>query len=182
MEPNPWKSLSAKVQYENRWIRVIEHQVINPSGGEGIYGVVQFKHLAVGIVPLENGDIWLVGQYRFPLGRYSWEIPEGGGGRTEDPLATAQRELREETGMTADHWEVIVKMDLSNSVSDEEGIIYLARGLHTGQAEPEETELLALRRVPLEEAFAMVEREEIRDSLSVAAIYKMMLLKAQQKL
>src|ERR1700757_643102 len=116
MEDNPWKSLSAKVHYENRWIRVVEHQVVNPSGGHGIYGVVHFKHIAVGIVPWEDGYIWLVGQYRFPLDRYSWEIPEGGGLLSEDPLATAQRELKEETGMTAEHWEIIVKMDLSNSV------------------------------------------------------------------
>jgi 8-oxo-dGTP pyrophosphatase MutT (NUDIX family) len=181
MEANPWKSLSAKVHYENRWIRVVEHQVVNPSGGQGIYGVVHFKHIAVGIVPWEDGYIWLVGQYRFPLDRYSWEIPEGGGLLSEDPLATAQRELKEETGMTADHWEIIVKMDLSNSVSDEEGIVYLARGLHSGEAQPEETERLTVKKVTLAEALAMVERDEIRDSLSVAAIYKMMILSAQQK-
>jgi 8-oxo-dGTP pyrophosphatase MutT (NUDIX family) len=181
METNPWKSLSTKVHYENRWIRVTEHEVINPSGGHGIYGVVHFKHLAVGIVPWENGYIWLVGQFRFPLGRYSWEIPEGGGSHGEDALAAAQRELKEETGMTADHWEVIVKMDLSNSVSDEEGIVYLARNLHSGKAQPEETERLTVRKVTLDEAFGMVERGEILDSLTVAAIYKMMLLKAKEK-
>jgi ADP-ribose pyrophosphatase len=181
METNPWKSLSAKVQYENRWIRVTEHQVINPSGGHGIYGVVHFKHLAIGIVPWEDGYIWLVGQFRFPIGRYSWEIPEGGGSRDEDALASAQRELKEETGITADHWEVIVKMDLSNSVSDEEAIVYLARGLHSGKAQPEETERLAVKKVTLDEAFGMVERGEILDSITVAAIYKMMLLKARPR-
>jgi 8-oxo-dGTP pyrophosphatase MutT (NUDIX family) len=177
MESNPWKSLSQKVQYENRWIRVTEHQVINPSGGPGIYGVVHFKHLAIGIVPLEeDGHIWLVGQFRFPLDRYSWEIPEGGGLLHDDPLASAQRELKEETGMTADHWEVILRMDLSNAVSDEEAIIFLARGLHHGRSNPEETEQLAVKKVSLDEAFQMVERAEIRDAMSVAAIYKMKLM------
>src|SRR5947208_16520552 len=119
MESNPWKSLSDKVQYENSWIRVTEHQVVNPAGRQGIYGVVHFKHLALGIVPWEDGHIWLVGQFRFPLGRYSWEIPEGGGLLDVEPLESAKRELKEETGMTADHWEMIVRMDLSNAVSDE---------------------------------------------------------------
>jgi ADP-ribose pyrophosphatase len=176
METNPWKSLAAQVKYDNKWIRVTEHQVINPSGREGIYGVVHFKHVAIGVVPWEDRCIWLVGQYRFPLERYSWEIPEGGGLPDEDPLAAAKRELMEETGITADQWEPIVRMDLSNSVSDEEAVIYLARGLHFGMSQPEETERLAVRKVTLDEAFAMVERGEIRDAMSVAAIYKMMLI------
>jgi 8-oxo-dGTP pyrophosphatase MutT (NUDIX family) len=178
MESNPWRSLSQKVQYDNRWIRVTEHQVINPSGGPGIYGVVHYKHLAIGIVPLdEDGHIWLVGQFRFPLDRYSWEIPEGGGVLHDDPLLSAQRELKEETGMTADHWELILRMDLSNAVSDEEAIIFLARGLHHGPSNPEETEQLAVKKVTLDEAFQMVEGAEIRDAMSVAAIYKMMLMR-----
>jgi 8-oxo-dGTP pyrophosphatase MutT (NUDIX family) len=179
MEANPWKSLSTKVAYENSWIRVTEHQVINPSGGQGIYGVVHFKHRAIGILPWDDGYIWMVGQFRFPLSRYSWEIPEGGGHLDEDGLAAAQRELKEETGLTADHWEVLLKMDLSNAVSDEEGIVYLAQGLHPGESQPEETEQLAVKKVRLDEAYEMVERGEIRDSLTVAAIYKMMLLKAR---
>lgn len=176
MESNPWKSLSSQIKYDNKWIRVTEHQVINPSGRQGIYGVVHFKHVAIGIVPFEDGLIWLVGQYRFPLDRYSWEIPEGGALPDENPLAAARRELMEETGISADQWEPIVRMDLSNSVSDEEAIIYLAKGLHFGKSQPEETERLAVKQVTLKEAFAMVERGDIRDAMSVAAIFKMMLM------
>lgn len=182
MENNPWKSLSTNVLYENRWIRVTEHQVINPAGRPGIYGVVHFKHVAIGIVPWEDGYIWLVGQFRFPLDRYSWEIPEGGGPHDQDRLESAKRELKEETGMTADEWEVIVRMDLSNSVSDEEAIVYLAKGLHPGTSQPEETEQLSARRVSVDEAFDMVERGEIRDAITVAAIYKIMLLRTTGRL
>ncbi|HEY2382184.1 MAG TPA: NUDIX hydrolase [Terriglobia bacterium] len=177
METNPWKSLSSDVVYENRWIRVTEHQVINPAGSPGIYGVVHFKHLAVGVVPWEDGYIWLVGQFRLPLERYSWEIPEGGGSRGQDPLESAKRELKEETGMTADDWEIIVRMDLSNSVSDEEAIVYLAKGLQHGTSQPDETEQLSVRKVSLDEAFEMVENGEIRDAITVAAVYKMVLLR-----
>jgi 8-oxo-dGTP pyrophosphatase MutT (NUDIX family) len=175
-EKNPWQVRSSREVYDNPWINVTEHAVINPGGGDGIYGVVRFKNLAIGVVPFEDGMIWLVGQFRFPLERYSWEIPEGGGKRGVDPLHSAKRELKEETGLEAAHYEIIVQMDLSNSVSDEEAIVYLATGLTQGNAEPEETEELRIRKVKLEDAFAEVERGEIRDSLTVAAIYKLMLM------
>ena len=110
--------------YENPWIRVREDQVLRPDGLPGIYGVVEFKNRAVGVLPVEaDGSVWLVGQYRYPVGAYSWEIPEGGGPMSEDPEATARRELREETGLTAGKIELLTTAHLSNSVSDELGYL-----------------------------------------------------------
>jgi len=172
-EDNPWTTLERKEIYDNNWINVNEHQVINPSGGQGIYGVVHFKNLAIGILPLdEDNNTWLVGQYRYPLQAYSWEIPEGGGPLGLDPLDGAKRELLEETGLTATNWTELQRMHLSNSVSDELAIIYVARGLTMGVAAPEETEDLQLRKLPFEEAYQMVLDGTITDSMSVAAILK----------
>lgn len=170
---NPWITLSDRPIYENSWISVTEHQVINPGGGKGIYGTVHFKSLAIGILVLdEETNTWLVGQYRYPLGQYTWEIPEGGGTHETDPLESAKRELLEETGISANSWSEIQRMHLSNSVSDELGIIYLAQDLSYGESSPEETEKLAIRKLPLKDAFEMVMNGEITDSLSVAAILK----------
>lgn len=175
---NPWTILSSEEKYDNPWINVIEHQVINPSGGKGIYGKVHFKNLAIGVIPIfENGDTILVGQYRFPLNAYSWEIPEGGGKIGVDPLISAKRELMEETGLSADKWTLLLKMHLSNSVSDEFSLIYIAEDLQQGLAMPEETEQLQLKRVPLPKAIEMVMNSEITDSMSVAALLKLKILK-----
>ncbi|MGY4383605.1 ADP-ribose pyrophosphatase [Pedobacter sp. UYP24] len=176
-EHNPWTTLRSESIYDNNWINVTEHQVINPSGGDGIYGVVHFKNLAIGILPLdEQNNTWLVGQYRYPLQAYSWEIPEGGGLLDVDPLTSAQRELMEETGLIATEWTEIQRMHLSNSVSDELSIIYVARGLSQGLAAPEETEQLSIRKLPFEEAYQMVLSGIITDSMSVAAILKAKIL------
>lgn len=179
---NPWTILSSTEIYNNPWIQLTEHAVLNPAGGKGIYGVVHFHHLAIGVVPYQEGKIWMVGQYRFPLEAYSWEIPEGGGKIGIDPLASAQRELKEETGLQAQAYELLLEMDLSNSVSDERAIVYLATGLRQGEANPEETEELRLRQMTLAEAYALVEQRVIRDSLTVAAIYKMRVLELEGKL
>lgn len=174
---NPWTSLSQELIYNNNWISLTEHQVLNPNGGPGIYGVVHFKNLAIGIVAMEeNGDIYLVGQFRFPINQYSWEIPEGGGKLEEDPLHSAQRELLEETGLRAEKWRVIQTMHLSNSVSDEYCILYMATDLRQGIAEPEETEKLEVKRIPFSEAYSMVVKGEITDSMSVTAILKVKIL------
>ena len=176
-EDNPWTTLERKEVYDNKWINVNEHQVINPSGGPGIYGVVHFKNLAIGVLPLdEDNNTWLVGQYRYALQAYSWEIPEGGGPLGLDPLDGAKRELLEETGLVATDWTEIQRMYLSNSVSDELAIIYVARGLKMGIAEPEETEQLVVRKLPFEEAYQMVMDGTITDSMSVAAILKTKIL------
>lgn len=173
---NPWKILGKREIYQNPWIQLSEFDVISPGGKQGIYGRVHFKNQAVGVVPYDNGWVWLVGQYRFPLERYSWEIPEGGSPVGEEPLETAQRELKEETGLVADQYRPLLEMHLSNSVTDEWGIVYLATGLSQGESEPEHTEQLEVRRMPLEQAYGMVEARQITDSLTVAAIFKLMLL------
>jgi 8-oxo-dGTP pyrophosphatase MutT (NUDIX family) len=182
MEQNPWQILRSELKYDNPWISLTEHQVLNPNGGEGIYGVVHFKNRAIGVLAIDAEDhIYLVGQYRFPLDQYSWEIPEGGGPVEEtDPLESAQRELLEETGLKAAHWEKMQTLHLSNSVSDEYGIIYLATGLSQHEADPEETEQLAVKRVPFETAYEMVEKGEITDSLTMVAILKMKVRKMME--
>ena len=180
--PSPWTTLSSQEIYNNPWIKVVENQVLNPNDNPGIYGVVHFKNNAVGVVPYEKGYIWMVGQYRYPLAQYSWELPEGGGIPDEDPLEAAQRELKEETGLTADHYEPLLEMHTSNSVCDEWAIVYLATGLHQGKAQPEDTEELVVKKMSLAEAYEEVEARRITDSLTVAAIYKMMILELQGKL
>ncbi len=176
-EHNPWTTIDSHKIYENQWIGLTEHNVINPSGGKGIYGEVHFKNYAIGIMVLdEDHNTWLVGQYRFPLKAYSWEIPEGGGPLESDPLDSAKRELLEETGLTANEWTEMQRIHLSNSVSNELGIIYMARELSQGESSPEETEQLTIRKLPFDEAYQMVMNGEITDSLSVAAILKTKIL------
>lgn len=170
---NPWQKLSGKFIYENPWIRLEEDQVINPSGGRGIYGKVHFKNKAIGIIPLdEDNNTWLVGQYRYALDEYSWEIPMGGGPVEQDVLASAQRELKEETGLTAHRWTQIMRIHTSNSVTDEEGFIFLAQELTEGKTAFEETEDLTLQKLPLGDALDMVMQGKITDSLSIAGILK----------
>ena len=179
---NPWQTLSSEQKYANPWIEVTEHQVINPKGGRGIYGVVHFKHLAVGVIPLDvDGNTWLVGQYRYPLRRYSWEIPEGGGEPSVDPAESARRELREETGIEAGRVELLLELDLSNSVTDEHVYLYVATDLSFGEAAPEDTESLALRKLPFSEAYAMALDGQITDAMSVAAILRLKLLLEERR-
>jgi 8-oxo-dGTP pyrophosphatase MutT (NUDIX family) len=180
---NPWTVLGEKKIYDNPWISVTEFDVLTPGGRPGIYGKVHFKNFAVGAVAIDaEGMIPLVGQYRFPLQAYSWEIPEGGGQLDIDPLVSAQRELREETGLVARHWQEILRMHLSNSVSDELAILYLATGLTQESPEPEDTEQLTHRRVTVDEAYDMVMRGEITDAMSVAGIMQVKLLMLQNRL
>ncbi len=178
-EINPWTTLSSKNIYENPWISLTEHQVLNPSGGKGIYGEVHFKNYAIGIIAIDTDDhVFLVGQYRFPLKQYSWELPEGGGPLNENPLVSAKRELLEETGLVAKNWKEVLKMHLSNSVSDELGFLYLASDFEQFAPQPEETEQLEVKKLPFEEVYQMVINGEITDSLTVAGVLRVKLLRA----
>jgi 8-oxo-dGTP pyrophosphatase MutT (NUDIX family) len=170
---NPWKTLSTENKYENPWIRVDENKVLNPAGNPGIYGVVHFKNVAVAVIPLdEENNTWIVGQYRYTLNSYEWEVPEGGCPEGTSPLETAKRELHEEVGLQAEQYEMILEMQLSNSVSDEISYTYLARGLKFIGEKPEEDEVLHIRKLHFSELVEMVMRGEIRDALSVASILK----------
>lgn len=167
---SPWKTLSSKRVYDNPWIAVREDQVVRPDGEPGIYGVVHYKNIAVGVLPIEDDHVYLVGQYRYPLEQYSWEIPEGGCPEGEEPLRAAQRELREETGLEAKNWRLLGEAHLSNSVADEYAVWFLATGLVPGEQQPEGTEALDIRRIPLREALAMARDGRITDVLSLVAI------------
>ena len=168
-----WKTLSTSVVYENDWMTVREDRVINPGGGENDYGHVRFKNKAVAIVPLDaDGNTWLVGQDRFTLGQYSWELPMGGAPTTEDPLRAAQRELKEETGLIASDWSRILHMHVSNSLTDEEGYVYLARDLEVGEQDLEECENITVRKVPLDDAVQMAIDGRITDLMSIAGLLR----------
>ena len=167
---NPWRTLASRQVYDNAWINVREDSVIRPDGEQGIYGVVHFKNIAVGILAVEDDSIYLVGQYRYTLEQYSWEIPEGGCPEGEDPLDAAKRELAEETGLRAENWEKMGTAHLSNSSSDELAIWFLATGLKQGEHNPEGTERLTIRRIAFNEALEMVFKGEITDALSQLAI------------
>lgn len=170
-DESPWQRLGSREIYVNPWIRVREDQVIRPDGKPGIYGVVEYSNLALGAVPLaDNGDTFLVGQFRYTLDEYSWEIPEGGGAKGIAPLVSIQRELLEETGITAGEWIDLGRLHLSNSVSDEVGRVYLARNLTIGEPHPDGDEVLALRRLPLGEAYEMCMDGRITDGLSIIGI------------
>lgn len=173
MKENPWTTLKTTEIYENAWIKVEENQVINPTGKDGIYGTVHFKNRAMAIIPIdEDGNTWLVGQYRYSLNEYSWEIPMGGGPIGIDFLESAKRELKEETGLTADRWTELLRIHTSNSVTDEVGTVYLAEGLTPGETAFEETEILQIKKLPFKEALEMVMAGEITDSISLAGILK----------
>ena len=171
---NTWKRQSSKRIYENPWFCVEEDDVINPGGGLSHYGKILFKNIAIGIVPLdEDNNTWLVGQYRYVPDCYSWEIPMGGGPLHIDPLESAKRELREETGLSAASWETLMHLHTSNSVTDERGIVYVARQLSHGDTAFEETEDLQLMKLPLEQAVDHVIAGEITDAVSVAALLRL---------
>jgi 8-oxo-dGTP pyrophosphatase MutT (NUDIX family) len=180
---NPWTILNEETKYENNWIKVSHFDVLNPSGGRGIYGKVHFKSFAIGVMPLdENLNTYLVGQYRFPLNQYSWELPEGGGLFSDEPLDSAKRELEEEAGLRAKEWTELFRMHLSNSVSDEYSICYLARGLEQHAPMPEETEQLVVKKLPFDEAYKMMENGAITDSITVAALLKIKVMLLEGRL
>jgi 8-oxo-dGTP pyrophosphatase MutT (NUDIX family) len=180
---NPWKTLSKKSVYSNPWIEVHHSEVRTPTGSAGIYGTIHFKNKAIGIIPIdEAGNTWLVGQYRYALEAYSWEIPEGGGLHHIDPLEAARKELAEEVGLKAERWDILAELNTSNSVTDEYGIIYVARELSPAYAPLDDTEVLQVRKLPLQEAIRMALDGEIKDSISLIGLMKVSILQTQNRL
>lgn len=170
---NPWIVKGVTQPFANDWFRIEAHDVIRPDGAQGYYGVIRVRRLAVGVLPIEaDGHVHLVGQWRFPLGRYSWEMPEGGAEPGEDARACAERELAEETGLRASAWTKMLEMDLSNSLTDERAVIFIATDLSRGAAEPDATEVLQSRRAHFLDVLDRVSDGRIRDSLTVAAVLR----------
>jgi 8-oxo-dGTP pyrophosphatase MutT (NUDIX family) len=175
--PNgPWLRHSRRTAYENRWITIWHDEVSRPDGSPGIYGLVHFANLAAGVVVLDEDDrVLLVGQYRYTLGQVSWEIPEGGVPSGETALDGIRRELREETGVEASDWRELVRLHLSNSVTDEAGVLYVARGLSHGTSQPEPTEQIEVRWVPFDEALAMAGDGRISDAMTLIGLHRVAL-------
>lgn len=164
----PWTVLGQHCVFENPWIRVEHHDVTQPDGSAGEYGIVSYKNRAIGVLPVsEEGDVWLVGQHRYPFDKYSWELPEGGGPKNQTPLDAAMRELKEETGLTARSWSPLSEFDVSNSVSDEQAICFLAWDLEPGPSHPEPSETLQVKTVKFAELLEMVMTGRISDSLTI---------------
>jgi hypothetical protein len=182
-EQNPWKILAAKPVYKNPWIELTEYDVINPSGGTGIYGKVHFRNTAIGIITLTDDlETHLVGQYRFTLDQYSWEIPEGGAPEGTDPWKAPNASCWKKRAWQANNWQLLFNMHLSNSVCDEYAYVYLARELTQHEPQPEETEQLVVKQLPFEEVYRLVTGGHITDSMSIAAVLKLKLLLAEGKL
>ncbi|MEQ1808771.1 MAG: NUDIX hydrolase [Terricaulis sp.] len=170
---NPWIVKGVTQAFANDWFRIDEHDVIRPDGAKGYYGVIRVRRLAVGVLPIDaEGCVHLVGQWRFPLGRYSWEMPEGGAEPGEDARGCAERELAEETGLRAREWVQVLEMDLSNSLTDEQAVIFIATDLSPGEVDPDPTEVLKSRKAPFSEVLERVADGRIRDSLTVAAVLR----------
>lgn len=182
-EKNPWKTNKSELVYESPWISLTKHDVINPSGNPGTYSVVHFKGFAIGVIPLdENYNTWLVGQYRYPINQYTWEIPEGGGDLNLPPLDSAKRELLEETGIVAKKWTKIQETHLSNSATDEFCVLYVAQDLSFEKPQPDEDERLEIKKISFDEFYEMVLKGEITDSLSVIAALKIKILMNEGKI
>jgi 8-oxo-dGTP pyrophosphatase MutT (NUDIX family) len=177
----PWRRRSRRVAYDNPWITVYHDEVVRPDGRDGIYGVVSFRSRAVGVVALDDDDrVLLVGQHRYTLDAYSWEIPEGGVPFDEPSADGARRELAEETGYHGGKWRELLRVATSNSITDETGAIFVATGLLPGEPDPDGTEELATRWVPLTEAIAMIDRGEITDAISQAGLLRVALDRASR--
>ena len=177
--PNPWRVKATRDIYQTDFLRIERNDVVAPDGSEIEYTLARFRNRAVGVVPYENGGVWMVGQSRFPLGQYSWELPEGGVPPHEDMEDAARRELKEETGITAERLVRLFDIHTSNSCTDEWGQAFLATGLTHGEMEPEGTEDLTRHWVSLDDLLAAIDRGEVTDGITIAAVYKVALMRAR---
>ena len=169
----PWRAGPPEPVTQNPWFAVESYDAVAPTGAPARYHVHRCRNLATGAVPLHaDGTVTLVGQWRFPLGRYGWELPEGGAPHGEAPLEGCKRELREEAGLEAADWREILVLELSNASSDEVAHVYLATGLTPCPAAPEPTEELALARVPFAEALHAAVTGRVQDAITVAALLR----------
>lgn len=170
---NPWTILKSFEIHDTPWIKVFKHDVLNPAGHPTVYSTVHFKNYAIGIIALdEDYNTWIVGQYRFPVKQYSWEIPEGGGAKNETPEESARRELSEEAGIEAKKWTKIQEFHMSNSVSDEHAFIFVAQDLSFHNAHPDDDEELIIKKLPFQKLYEMVINGEVMDSITVIAVLK----------
>lgn len=169
--PDPWRTLTSREVYANPWIRVREDEVLRPDGSPGLYGVVSMTP-AVGVVALTDADeVVMVGQWRYALGEYSWELVEGGVDVGEDPLTAIQRELAEEAGYHASSWTPLgPALSVSNSVTDQRGQLFVARGLRVVPRAPDPTEELLLAHIALDDALELVDRGRISDALTILGL------------
>ena len=168
-----WQSVTSQTVFENPWIRVESHDVIAPTGNPAHYGLVKFANRAIAVLPLhDDGTVSLVGQARFAVDAYSWELPEGGGPLDEDPRAAAIRELKEETGLVAADLREILSFDMSNSVTNEVAVCFLATGLSQSDRAPDETEAFEYARVPFKNLLDAVIKGQIRDGLTVVSVLR----------
>lgn len=182
-EKNPWKTLKSEYIFESPWIKLRKDQVLNPAGKNGQYTVTEFKKWAVGVIPLdENENTWIVGQWRYPFNKFTWEIPEGGGDKAFSPLEAGKRELLEETGIEAKEWDLILEMDLSNSATDEQAYIFVARQLNFYSPKPDEDEQLTIKKIPFKHLFNEVIEGKHLDSLTVAGVLKLGFLLGYKKM
>ena len=179
---NPWQSLSKEIVYDNKWISVSHEEVTTPTGTNGIYGKVHFKNYAIGIIPIDiDGNTYLVGQFRYAINEYSWEIPEGGGLLENDILSAAKRELIEEVGLEAQTFTQICIANTSNSATDELAYIFVAQDLKFVESQPDETEQLQIKKLSLLSAFKMAMNGEIKDAISIIGLLKLKLLMDERK-
>jgi len=168
---NNWTLKSTEKVYDNAWISVEHDEVITPTGTDGIYGRILFKNKAIAIIPIDqDGHTWIVGQYRYTLKEYSWELPMGGGPVGQDILDSAKRELKEETGITAEKWTQILRLHTSNCVCDEEAFVYVAEDLSFGDTSFDETEVIAIQKLPFTELVSMCLDGRITDAITVAGV------------
>ena len=169
----PWRDHGGRTVFDNPWMTVTEHAATAPTGEPATYGKIHFKNLALAVLPLhEDGTVTLVGQHRFAMMDYAWEIPEGGGPLDVDPLESIRRELREEAGLEAADWREILRFQISNSLTDERGIGWLAMGFTPAEQDPDDTEAIALARVPFREALDAVVNGWIEDGMSMAMLLR----------